>query len=71
MLIDIPGFLLKEDEPHLKQTILPPKDLSETMEELPQLRQTLFSRIILIKNYLTHLNYILKNKCKEKIQNIS
>ena len=33
-------FLNKED-PHLEHTILPPKDLSETNEELPQLKQTL------------------------------
>ena len=39
-------FLNKED-PHLEHTILPPKDLSETNEELPQLKQTLFA---LIKN---------------------
>jgi len=31
-------FLNKED-PHLEHTILPPKDLSETNEELPQLKQ--------------------------------
>tara|TARA_B100002019_G_scaffold129921_1_gene111691 strand:- start:94 stop:261 length:168 start_codon:yes stop_codon:yes gene_type:complete len=37
-------FLYKED-PHLEQTILPPKDLSETNEELPQLKQTLFTLI--------------------------
>ena len=37
-------FLNKED-PHLEQTILPPKDLSETNEELPQLKQTLFAPI--------------------------
>ena len=37
-------FLNKED-PHLEQTILPPKDLSETNEELPQLKQTLFTLI--------------------------
>ena len=37
-------FSNKED-PHLEQTILPPKDRSETNEELPQLRQTLFTAI--------------------------
>jgi len=37
-------FLNKED-PHLEHTILPPKDRSETNEELPQLRQTLFTPI--------------------------
>ena len=35
-------FLNKED-PHLEQTILPPKDLSETHEELPQFKQILFT----------------------------
>ena len=39
-------FLIEED-PHFEQTILPPKDRSETNEELPQLKQTLF---LLIKN---------------------
>ena len=37
-------FLNKED-PHLEHTILPPKDRSETNEELPQLKQTLFALI--------------------------
>ena len=37
-------FLNKED-PHLEHTILPPKDRSETNEELPQLKQTLFTPI--------------------------
>ena len=34
-------FFLKEEDPHLEHTILPPKDRSETNEELPQLKQTL------------------------------
>jgi len=34
-------LFLKYDEPHLEHTILPPKDRSETNEELPQLKQTL------------------------------
>ena len=38
-------FFLNEEEPHLEQTILPPKDRSETNEELPQLKQTLFTLI--------------------------
>ena len=42
-------LFLKEEDPHLEHTILPPKDLSETNEELPQLKQTLFT-IILKKN---------------------
>ena len=39
------GLLLNEDDPHLEHTILPPKDRSETNEELPQLKQTLFTFI--------------------------
>ena len=35
-------LFLNEEEQHLEQTILPPKDRSETKEELPQLKQTLF-----------------------------
>ena len=42
-------FFLNEEDPHLEQTILPPKDRSETNDELPQLKQTLFT---LIKNKL-------------------
>jgi len=37
-------FSNKED-PHLEQTILPPKDRSDTNEQLPQLKQTLFATI--------------------------
>ena len=37
-------FLNKED-PHLEHTIFPPKERSETKEELPQLKQTLFTLI--------------------------
>ena len=36
---------LIEEEPHFEHTILPPKDRSETNEELPQLKQTLFTLI--------------------------
>ena len=36
---------LNEDDPHLEHTIFPPKDRSETNEELPQLKQTLFTLI--------------------------
>tara|TARA_B100001989_G_scaffold227780_1_gene184135 strand:+ start:546 stop:728 length:183 start_codon:yes stop_codon:yes gene_type:complete len=39
-------FFLNEEDPHLAHTNLPPKDLSETNEELPQLQQTLFTLII-------------------------
>ena len=49
LLKNIKGLFLKaflnEDEPHLEQTILPPNDRSETKEELPQLRQILFTLI--------------------------
>ena len=38
-------FFLNDEDPHLEQTILPPKDRSETNEELPQLKQTLFALI--------------------------
>ena len=38
-------FFLNKEDPHLEQTILPPKDRSETNEELPQLKQTLFALI--------------------------
>ena len=36
---------LNEEDPHLEHTIFPPKDRSETNEELPQLKQTLFTLI--------------------------
>ena len=35
-------LFLNEEDPHLEHTILPPKDRSETNEELPQLKHTLF-----------------------------
>ena len=38
-------LVLNEEDPHLEHTILPPKDRSETNEELPQLKQTLFKLI--------------------------
>ena len=38
-------LFLNEEDPHLAQTILPPKDRSDTNEELPQLKQTLFTLI--------------------------
>ena len=47
-------LFLNEEDPHLEHTILPPKDRSETNEELPQLKQTLFT---LIKNKIIR-NYI-------------
>ena len=42
---NVEDFFLNEEDPHLEQTILPPKDRSETNEELPQLKQTLFTLI--------------------------
>ena len=42
-------LFLNEEDPHLEHTILPRKDRSDTNEELPQLKQTLFT---LIKNKL-------------------
>ena len=51
-------LFLNEDDPHLEHTILPPKDRSETNEELPQLKQTLF---MLIKN--KSLTILLKLYC--------
>ena len=38
-------LFLNEEDPHLEHTILTPKDRSETNEELPQLKQTLFTLI--------------------------
>ena len=38
-------LFLNNEDPHLEQIILPPKDRSETNEELPQLKQTLFTPI--------------------------
>ena len=35
-------LFLNEEDPHLEQTILPPKERSETNEVLPQLKQILF-----------------------------
>ena len=38
-------LFLNEEDPHLEHTILPPKDRSETNEELPQFKQTIFMLI--------------------------
>ena len=38
-------LFLYNEEPHLEHTIFPPKDLSETKEELPQFKQNLFTLI--------------------------
>ncbi len=45
-------LFLKEEEPHLEQTILPPKERSETNEELPQLKQILFTLICSKKYFI-------------------
>ena len=37
------GLFLNEEDPHLEQIILPPKDRSDTNDELPQFKQTLFT----------------------------
>ena len=36
---------LNEEDPHLEQTIFPPKERSDTNAEFPQLKQTLFTLI--------------------------
>ena len=38
-------LFLNEEDPHLEQTILPHKERSETNDELPQFKQTLFTLI--------------------------
>ena len=45
LFINEEDLFLNEEDPHLEHTILPPKDRSETNEELPQLKQTLFTLI--------------------------
>ena len=45
LLKKVEDLFLNEEDPHFEQTILPPKDRSETNEELPQLKQTLFTLI--------------------------
>ena len=55
-------LFLNEDEPHLKQTILPPNDLSETRFELPHFKHILLELIFdFIKFDFSYLNYIHKN----------
>ena len=56
-------LFLNEEEPHLKQTILPPNDLSETRSVLPQFKQILLELITNSKVHSTHLNYIRINNC--------
>ena len=59
-------LFLKEQEPHLEQTILPPNDLSETRSELPQFKQILLELISNTKINSTLLNYIRINNVKKK-----
>ena len=61
-------LFLNEEEPHLKQTILPPNDLSETSSELPQFKQILVELISNFKIYISHLNYIRANNVKIKFK---
>ena len=60
-------LFLNEEDPHLKQTILPPNDLSETRSELPQFKQILLEFIFhfRIKYFL---NYIQLNNVKKKFK---
>ena len=60
-------LFLNEEEPHLEHTILPPKDRSETNEEDPQLKQTLFT-LILDKTFSNLLNYIAKYYVKKNFK---
>ncbi len=59
-------LFLNEEEPQLKQTILPPNDLSETRSELPQFKQILLELISNSKINSTPLNYIRINNVKKK-----
>ena len=64
-------FVPNNDDPHLRQTILPPKDLSETKVELPQLRQNLFEFIKKGKKHFTSykLYYFILN-VKKDLKNV-
>ena len=59
-------LFLNKEEPHLKQTILPPNDLSETRSELPQFKQILLELISNSKINSTYLDYIQINNVKKK-----
>ena len=61
-------LFLNAEEPHLKQTILPPNDLSETRSELPQFIQILLELISNSKINSTYLNYIQINDVKKKFK---
>ena len=61
-------LFLNEEEPHLKQTILPPNDLSETRSELPQFRQILLGLISDFKINFSQFNYIKSNNVTKKFK---
>ena len=61
-------LFLNEEEPHLKQTILPPKDLSETKSELPQFKQILLDFISDLKVKFPQFNYIKVCNVKKKFK---
>ena len=62
------ALFLNEEEPHLKQTILPPNDLSETSSVLPQFKHTLLELISYFKINFSHLNYIQINNVKKRFK---
>ena len=64
----VKDLFLNEEEPHLKQTILPPNDLSETRSELPQFKQIFLELISNSKINSTHLNYIRITNVKKKFK---
>ena len=61
-------LFLNEEEPHLKQTILPPNDLSETRSELPQFKQILLELISNLQINFLNLNYIQFKNVKKKFK---
>ena len=61
-------LFLNEEEPQLKQTILPPNDLSETSSELPQFKQIFLEFISNTKINSSLLNYIRINNVKKKFK---
>ena len=61
-------LFLNEEEPHLKQTIFPPNDLSETRSELPQFKQILLEFISNLKINLSQFNYIKINNVKKNFK---
>ena len=69
LLLIIFNFLNEED-PHLAQTIFPPKERSEIKFLLPHLRHVLFTIIFIfeINNRLLELNITILKFCKESHQ---